>query len=127
MHDAQAKKERKVNQMSQILDAGKLSKNNRCSKMRARADLNLRGEKSPTMNKPMACREVVLDYLYHGLAITDVPAALAAKFKDVGYVKVVLFHELFSHLLWQLFFYTVAYKLSSKVCAASFVAKNVAK
>lgn len=73
--------------MSTILDASKLSKNNRCSKMRARADVSLRGEKSPTMNKPMACRDVVLDYLYHGLKIVDVPAALAAKFKDVGYVN----------------------------------------
>ena len=70
-----------------FLDASKLSKNNRCSKMRARADVSLRNEKTPTINKPVACREVVLDYLYRGLKLVDVPAALAAKFKEVGYVN----------------------------------------
>lgn len=70
-----------------ILDSSKLAKNNRCSKMRARADVPLRSEKTPTINKPIACREVVIDYLYGKLKLQDVPAALAAKFKDIGYVN----------------------------------------
>lgn len=69
-----------------MLKSNELAAANRCTRRRLH-DVQLWGEKTPTVNKPMACREVLLKYIYEGLPAADVPAALAAAFKKVGYVN----------------------------------------
>ena len=69
------------------MKSNELSAANRCHVRRSHGDLTLWSEKTPTINKPMACRRVLLQYLEGKITSADVPAALAKEFDSVGYVN----------------------------------------
>lgn len=71
--------------MSIILKASELGASHRCTRRRSHA-ITLRGEKTVTINKPMACRAVLKKYITGEITALDVPAELAKAFKEVGYI-----------------------------------------
>lgn len=89
------------------LRSSELSSNNRCTKRRTH-EINLWSEKTPTINKPAACRRVLMAYLAGKLNAADIPAELEKEFDKVGYISKAQMKENCDEMTKQLVRYVAA-------------------